>query len=125
MGLGDSTFLAHHDDGLSLWSFTSFDLDGFDTIKLFDRRTDERFTAGSSDTSEGGLVFDVSTICDAPQHNRQKGDEVMYFHCSRTDGFFHPGVCYVENFKSQSYVRLRAPALMYSYIANNEAVTTL
>ena len=87
MGLGDSTFLAHHDDGLSLWSFTSFDLDGFDTIKLFDRRTDERFTAGSSDTSEGGLVFDVSTICDAPQHNRQKGDEVMYFHCSRTDGF--------------------------------------
>ena len=88
--LADATLLSHHDDGLGLGGFTGFDLDSLDACEFFERRTDALLTSGSSDTREGGLVFDVCTIGDAQQHNRQEGDKVMYFHCSRTDGVGHP-----------------------------------
>lgn len=84
--LGDPVLSSHHNDGLSLGGLASLDLNSFNTVELFDRRTDESFTSGSSDTSKGGLVFDVRTVRDAQQHNRQQGDKVMYFHGSRTDG---------------------------------------
>ena len=91
----DNVFLAdalsgHHSDGLSLGLLTSLDLDGLEACEFFERRTDALLASGSSDTREGGLVFDVCTIGDAQQHNRQEGDKVMYFHCSRTDGVGHP-----------------------------------
>ena len=88
--LADATLLSHHDDGLGLGCLTGFDLDSLNACEFLERRTDAPLTSGSSDTREGGLVFDVRTIGDAQQHNRQKGDEVMYFHCSRTDGVVHP-----------------------------------
>ena len=88
--LADATLLSHHDDGLGLGCLTGLDLDSLNACEAFERRTDAPLTSGSSDTREGGLVFDVRTIGDAQQHNRQKGDEVMYFHCSRTDGVDHP-----------------------------------
>ena len=93
--LADATLLSHHDDGLGLGGLTGFDLDSLNACEAFERRTDAPLTSGSSDTREGGLVFDVRTIGDAQQHNRQKGDEVMYFHCSRTDGVDHPPTSYV------------------------------
>ena len=88
--LADATLLSHHDDGLGLGGFTGFNLDSLDACEFFERRTDALLTSGSSDTREGGLVFDVCTIGDAQQHNRQEGDKVVYFHCSRTDGVGHP-----------------------------------
>jgi len=93
--LADATLLSHHDDGLGLGCLTGFDLDSLNACEFLERRTDAPLTSGSSDTREGGLVFDVRTIGDAQQHNRQKGDEVMYFHCSRTDGVVHPPISYV------------------------------
>ena len=93
--LADATLLSHHDDGLGLGCFTGFDLDSLNACEALERRTDAPLTSGSSDTREGGLVFDVRAIGDAQQHNRQKGDEVMYFHCSRTDGVDHPPTSYV------------------------------
>ena len=80
----------HHSDGLSLGLLTSLDLDGLEACEFFERRTDALLTSGSSDTREGGLVFDVRTIGDAQHHNCQEGDEVVYFHCYRTDGVDHP-----------------------------------
>ena len=88
--LADAALLSHHDDGLGLGCLTGFDLDSLYACELLERRTDAPLTSGSSDTREGGLVFNARTIGDAQQHNRQKGDEVMYFHCSRTDGVDHP-----------------------------------
>ena len=83
-------FFGYHDHGLSLGLLTGLDLDSLEACEFLERRTDALLTTGSSDTREGGLVFDVRTIGDAQQHNRQEGDEVMYFHCSRTDGVGHP-----------------------------------
>ena len=83
-------FFGHHDDGLSLSLLTGLDLDSLEACEILERRTDALLATGSSDTREGGLVFDVRTIGDAQQHNRQEGDEVVYFHCSRTDGVDHP-----------------------------------
>ena len=104
--LGDATLFSHNKDGLGLGLLAGLDLDGLDTCDLLERRTDAPLTTGSSDTREGGLILHVTSEGDAKQHNRQKGDKVLYFHCSRTDGNSIQRRRYAARTKSQSLVAL-------------------